>query len=73
MKEFIIFTTEGITYGPNTDEEVENCQVLGIIHADTESEAIDKLFDDNEWIHAAGFSKDYLTVRQLLPSSTEEI
>ena len=45
MKEFIIYTLQGTTNAPNLDVEVENCQVLGIIQADSVGDAINKLFD----------------------------
>ncbi len=55
MHKYIIYTTEGYTSGPNTDIEVENCQVLGIIDGCSEEDAITKLFRQNEWILKAGF------------------
>lgn len=54
MHKYIIYTTEGYTSGPNTDIEVENCQVLGIIDGCSEEDAITKLFRQNEWILKAG-------------------
>lgn len=65
MKNFIIYTTEGTTYGPNEDVPVENCQVLGIIQSHTETAAVDHLFATNKWIHEAGFKKDYVVVKRL--------
>lgn len=72
MKDFIIYTTQGTTFGPNTNVDIENCQVLGIIQSTSVTEAIDELFKNNEWIHRAGFSKDYVMVKQLFSSSNRE-
>lgn len=66
MKEFIIYTTQGTTYGPNPTVEIENCQVLGIVQSNTGSDAVNDLFKNNEWLHRAGFSKEYVVVKQLL-------
>ena len=65
MKEFIVYATEGTTYGPNVEVAVENCQGLGIGKAHTKEEAVAKIFRDNKWVEEAGFSKDYVVVRQL--------
>ena len=69
MKEFIIYTTQGTTCGPNINVDVENCQLLGIIQSSTEMDAIQELFEKNEWIHRAGFTKDYVVAKQLFTSS----
>ncbi len=56
--EFIVYTPEGFTTGPNTNVDVSNCQVLGFIDADSEAHAIKKLFELNDWIHKAGFTME---------------
>ena len=61
MNEYIVYTKEGYTYGLNSDLDIENCQVLGIIESLTEKDAINKLFEQNDWIHRAGFT--VITVR----------
>ena len=68
MKEFIIYTLQGTTNAPNLDVEVENCQVLGIIQADSAGDAINKLFEKNKWISESGFTKDCAIVKQLFSS-----
>lgn len=40
MNEYIVYTKEGYTYGLNSDIDIENCQVLGIIEGLTEKDAI---------------------------------
>lgn len=72
MKTFIVYTTQGTTSGPNMDVDVENCQVLGIVQSNTGTDAINELFENNEWIHNAGFTKDCVEVKQLLSSSIKE-
>lgn len=72
MKTFIIYTTQGATSGPNIETDVENCQVLGTIQANNSADAINELFEKNEWIHNAGFTKDYVLVNELFPSSIKK-
>lgn len=72
MKEYIVYTTEGYTSGPDSNADVENCQVLGIIEGLSEEDAIYKLFEHNEWITTAGFTEDNAIARPLLTSSIVE-
>ena len=72
MKDFIIYTTQGTTCGPIINVDVENCQLLGIVQSNTEVDAINELFDKNEWICLAGFSKDYVVAKQLFTSSNKK-
>lgn len=56
-KKFIILSPEGETIAPNTDFEIENLQVLGIVERVTsENEAIVKLLKENSWIIDAEFN-----------------
>lgn len=48
MNEYIVYTTEGYTSGPNENVDLENCQVLGIIEDLSEEGAINKLFEQND-------------------------
>lgn len=72
MNEYIVYTTDGYTYGPNEDVNVENCQVLGIIEGLSEEGAINKLFEENDWIHRAGFIVENTIARPLLTDSVVE-
>lgn len=56
MNEYLFFTTEGETIAPNADIEVENCQLLGRVHASCVDEAQLVLLKENPWIKRAGFS-----------------
>jgi hypothetical protein len=57
MKKYIILTKEGQTIAPNSDYEVENLQVLGIVeNVLNESEAIIKLLKENTWIIDAEYN-----------------
>jgi hypothetical protein len=57
MKKYIILTNEGQTIAPNSDYEVENLQVLGIVeNVLNESEAIIKLLKENTWIIDAEYN-----------------
>ena len=65
MKEYIIYTTEGVTIAPNENCLVENCQVLGCAVGKDPQSAIENLLRENQWIIEAGFSKDKFITRQL--------
>jgi hypothetical protein len=57
MKKYIILTKEGQTIAPNSDYEVENLQVLGIVeNVLNENEAIIKLLKENTWIIDAEYN-----------------
>lgn len=72
MNEYIIYTTEGYTCGPNSEVDVENCQVLGFAKGLSEKNAINKLFEHNEWLHKSGFTTDNAFARPLLVDSIRE-
>lgn len=72
MNEYVVYTADGYTSGPNTNVDVENCQVLGIIEEFSEEDAIKKLFKQNEWIPKAEFTEDNTIARPLLTSSIVE-
>ncbi len=66
MNEYIFYTTEGHTDAPNDSIEVENCQVLGMVKGNNESEAQEQLLNENPWITEAGFDPAEFLVRQIL-------
>lgn len=72
MNQYIVYTTEGFTSGPNKEEDVENCQVLGIIEERSEKQAVKRLFEKNEWIREAGFSMDNAIALPILTKSIKE-
>lgn len=56
MKRFIFITGEGGTIAPN-GREVENMQVVGIVeNAESETDALKKLLQENPWIYDAEFN-----------------
>ncbi|HRG57322.1 MAG TPA: hypothetical protein PK323_00100 [Bacteroidia bacterium] len=67
MKKYIIVTPEGSTIAPKEEFLIENLQVLGLIdNVNTESEAIDKLLEENQWIIDAQFNvKEFITYELL--------
>lgn len=65
MNEYIIYTTEGETIAPNTNVEVENCQVLGRANGMNEEEAKKNLLDENKWIANAGFSPKKFIIEKI--------
>ncbi len=64
MNEYIFYTTEGYTEGPN-NKAVENCQMLGIAFGASPAEALESLLNENEWIAESGFSKEKILFRRL--------
>lgn len=69
MNTYVVYTTEGSTSGPNTDIDIENCQILGFIDEISEIRAIEKLFDQNRLFKLAGFSPDKAVALKVLTSS----
>lgn len=65
VKEYIIYTPEGVTIAPNEECLVENCQVLGCVLGENPADAVDVLLRENSWIIKAGFSRDEFIVKQL--------
>lgn len=66
MNEYIFYTTEGMTFPPNEDEDIDNCQILGFVKAKNSSEAKDILLEDNPWIVLSGYSLSEIRVKQVL-------
>lgn len=76
MNEYLFFTPEGATIAPNSDIEVENCQLLGRVRASCIEEAKTVLLNENPWIARAGFSEDdfireQIATRELLSNIKE--
>lgn len=72
MDEYIVYTTEGYTSGPDTNVNIENCQILGIAEGLSEKDAINKLFENNEWISKAEFTISNAIARPILTASIKE-
>lgn len=67
MKKYIIITPEGNTIAPNSDYEVDNLQVLGIVEqVKNKDEAIIKLLKENDWIIDAEFNPAEFILYELL-------
>lgn len=69
LNQYIFITTEGDTIAPNPDYPVGNCQVLGIVDAADETEARQKLLEENPWIEPSGFDITQARCIQLLRTS----
>lgn len=54
MRQFIFYTCQGFTEGPN-EEEVDNCQLLGHAEGESAEKAFENLLKENPWITAKGF------------------
>ena len=57
MKKYIFITDEGNTIAPNSEYEVNNMQVIGIVdNATNEDDALVILLKENQWILDAHFN-----------------
>lgn len=54
MNEYIFYTYQGTTYDPQ-GKEVENCQLMGIVHGTNSTDALQRLLSTNPWIAEHGF------------------
>lgn len=72
MNEYIFYTTEGYTYPPKEDMEIENCQVLGRAYGETAKEAKVNLLQRCPWIQESGFDIEEIICKQLLNDETKE-
>jgi hypothetical protein len=67
MKKYIILTNEGETIAPNSNYEVNNLQVLGIVeNVENENEAIISLLKENSWIIDAEYNVSEFILHELL-------
>ena len=69
QNKYIFITTEGETLAPNPNQEIENCQVLGIVDSDNKAEAINKLLSENQWLQNSGFDISQSRCLQILTES----
>lgn len=66
-RKFIILSPEGNTIAPNSNVEVNNMQVLGIVeNVSSENDAIIKLLKENSWIIDAEFNVTEFVLIELL-------
>ena len=66
MKKYIILTNEGETIAPNSNYEVNNLQVLGIVeNVNNENEAIISLLQENSWIIDAEYNVSEFIIYEL--------
>ena len=72
MKEYLFYSTEGYTEGPNTDYNVNNCQVLGRVKGSNLPDAINNLLKENEWITKAGFSIESIAYVQVITNELKQ-
>lgn len=66
MNEYIFYTDEGYTEGPNEDLPVENCQMLDCVMANNIQDARTALLKENSWIEECGFDMNNAYVKQIL-------
>ena len=55
----------------SSNEEVENCQLLGTAHGKSQNEALQNLLSENPWIEERGFTPNGVFARQLLPEEAK--
>lgn len=68
MAKFIFYTGQGYTISPNGDE-LESLQILGIEEGQSENDALNNLFNNNEWILESNFSKEDIKCNAILNSN----
>lgn len=73
MNEYIFFSTEGKTYPPKGDKDIENCQLLGVATGHTPNDAKNNLLKQNPWIVERGFNTYKIICEQLMTSKKDEI
>lgn len=59
MKNYIFITTEGYTYSPNnagSEQDIENCQVLGFENGNNAEEAFKNLKINNSFLNDLAFN-----------------
>lgn len=67
MKKYIVITPEGSTIAPNSEYDVHNLQVLGMVeNVKNKDEAIIKLLKENDWIIDAEFNPAEFILYELL-------
>ncbi|MBR3797440.1 MAG: hypothetical protein IKK36_00810 [Bacteroidales bacterium] len=69
MNEYIFYTTEGYTISPNNND-VDNCQVLGLVCGKNVTDAQRNLIKENPWIKKFGYDINKIICKQLI---TDEI
>lgn len=67
MAKFIFYTDQGYTISPNGNE-LESLQILGIEDGKSEEDALNNLFNNNEWILESGFSKESIKCNAIFNS-----
>lgn len=64
MNEYIFYTPEGFTQGPDGND-VENCQLVGSTFGEDADDALHHLLSDNPWIEEHHFDPCKFICRQL--------
>lgn len=72
MNKYLIFTTEGLTFAPDSETEVENCQLLGEADGDSLDDAIDNLYNEEQWIEEYGFDRGECFGEQILTTELKK-
>ncbi len=72
MNEYIFYTSEGYTYPPREDIEIENCQVLGRANGKNVQEARNNLEKECKWIKECGFDMEKVISKQILTDENKQ-
>lgn len=65
MLNYVFYTGEGRTFSPSMNE-VENLQILGFAHGESENEALSELLKENPWILEQGFTTEAISAKGLM-------
>lgn len=72
MNEYIFYTTEGHTYCPRKNTEIENCQVLGYALGENPKEAMLQLEINEPWISECGFDINKAIYKQIVNNNISD-
>lgn len=72
MNEYIFYTCEGYTYSHASNQEVENCQVLGREFGKNIEDARMNLMINSKWIVELGFDIDKSICKQILTEENKQ-
>lgn len=72
MNEYLFYTTEGTTFVPNMNADIENCQVLGYSKGENKVEALLNLLIENPWIKESKFDVSKIISVQILSKDAKQ-
>lgn len=72
MNEYLFYSIEGVTFPPDKNADIENCQVLGCSKGIDKSIALQNLLIENPWIKESQFDVSKIIGVQILNQDTKQ-